>query len=350
MYISINISNFVTHLSKSPPFCSLCICGDGEELFILHMKPVNIERHLGCDCYAGNNKTSAYKEVAMKPEQKEEIKSGDKTLLIFVDSSDTRYSITNDLDPTSTDINETRNAPFGMLVESNNTLSITLGCEGTLQIFMFDRLSHLCSGYTFNNLRKYAPITMVHRTIEIYEPLKLSLMTIHRFYQDGLQCVEIMEQKLKEVFFVLAGYYKPEVLGELLAPLLRKEVDFKEFVIMNHYRAKSVQDLADMRRIDIRKFNKLFKETFNVPPYTWMLDRKAEMIEERLADPTVPFKDIMEEFRFSSPSHFTVFCRRQFNKTPSQHRKELVREEAEKRAAERRANNMHYYRTNYSDK
>ena len=85
---------------------------------------------------------------------------------------------------------------------------------------------------------------------------------------------------------------------------LRKEVDFKEFVIMNHFRAKSVQDLADMRRIDIRKFNKLFKETFNVPPYTWMLDRKAEMIEERLADPTVPFKDIMEEFRFSSPSHF----------------------------------------------
>ena len=117
------------------------------------MKPVNIERHLVCDCYAGNNKTSAYKEVALKPEQKEEIKSGDKTLLIFVDSNDTRYSITNDLDPTSTDINETRNAPFGMLVESNNTLSITLGCEGTLQIFMFDRLSHLCSGYTFNNLR-----------------------------------------------------------------------------------------------------------------------------------------------------------------------------------------------------
>lgn len=310
------------------------------------MKPVNIERHEGCQCYATNNANATYKEVILGPNESAEIKSEEKTLLVFVDSNDSRYTITPDNEAHTAVINETRNAPFGMLVESKNILHITLGDGGVLQIFRFDRLTHLCSGYTFNNLRKYAPTTMVHRTIEIYEPLKLSLMTIHRFYQDGLKCIDIMDQKLKEIFFVLSGYYKPEVLGELLAPLLRKEVDFKEFVMMNHYRAKSVQELADMRRIDIRKFNKLFKETFNVPPYTWMLDRKAEMIDERLADPTVPFKDIMDEFKFSSPSHFTVFCRRQFNQTPSQRRKELVKEEAERRAAERRANNVNYYRRN----
>lgn len=306
------------------------------------MKPVNIERHFACSCYAGDDK-GAYYEIAMNPHQTTEVTSGSKMLLVFVRSNDARYSISSNQNVINKDVHETRNAPFGMLIDNNQTLRIMLGDNGVLQIFRFDRISHLCSGFSFNNLRKYAPSTMVHRTVEIYEPLRLVLATIHQYYSDKLKCSEVMESKLQEIFFVLSGYYKPEMLGELLAPLLRKEVDFKEFVMMNHFRAKSVQELAELRGIELRKFNKLFKETFNTPPYSWMLDQKADLIEERLADPTVPFKDIMEEFRFSSPSHFTVFCRRQFDRTPSQHRRELVKEEAERRAAERKANNPHFY-------
>lgn len=307
------------------------------------MKPVNIERHLVCECYAGNDPESVYTEIIVPANESTEVQSGDKMLLAFVDSNDARYSISTGEPGCTPEINETRNAPFGMLVESHHLLNIHLGDGGRLQIFRFERLTHLCTGYSFNNLRKYAPSTMTHRTIEIYEPLKYALMSIRSYFNDGLKCREMMSAKLNEIFFILSGYYKPEILGELLAPLLRKEIDFKEFVMYNHFRVKSVQELADMRGIDIRKFNKQFKDTFNEPPYGWMLNKKAEMIEERLADPTVPFKDIMEEFQFSSPSHFTVFCRRQFNRTPSQHRRELVRDEAERRAAERRANYPHFY-------
>lgn len=313
------------------------------------MKPVNIDRHLSCSCYVDDNR-GVYYEIDIAPQQTIEIKSNDKMLLIFVESSDARYTIVSDIENGEMDVHETRNAPFGMLIDNNHSLSIMTGDKAVLQIFNFVRISHLCSNYSFNNLRRYAPSTMVHRTIEIYEPLQLALSTIHRYFADGLRCCEVMEAKLKEIFFVFAGYYKPEILGELLAPLLRKEVDFKEFVMMNHYRAKSVQELAELRGMDLRKFNKLFKETFNAPPYTWMLDQKADLIEERLADLTVSFKDIMEEFRFSSPSHFTVFCRRQFNRTPSQHRRELVKEEAERRAAERRANPPHFYPHIHTDK
>lgn len=303
------------------------------------MKPVNIERHLNCSCYA-ENEEGVYYEIEMSAQESAEITSGNMLLLIFVNCYDARYSISGTNELTQSDVHETRNAPFGMLIDSNSILRIMLGDSGVLQIFKIDRISHLCSGYSFNNLRRYAPLTMVHRTIEIYEPLKLALATINRYYADGIHCMQVMDIKLKEVFFVLSGYYKPEVLGELLAPLLRKEVDFKEFVMMNHHRAKSVQELADLRGMELRKFNKLFKETFNIPPYSWMLDQKAELIKERLADPSIPFKDIMEEFRFSSPSHFTVFCRRQFDKTPSQYRRELIRGEAERRASEKRSNKI----------
>lgn len=308
-----------------------------EERKIRSMEPVNINRHFTCDCYANTDEQGAFVSITLDPNEALELNSMDKLLLVFVQSNDARYSITGD-------IHATHNSPFGMLMDTNTELKIMLGDGGMLQIFKFEHLTHLCSGFSFNNIRTYAPNEMVHRTIEIYEPLKLVLESMQYYYDDHLRCSEIMEQKLKEVFFVISGYYKPEVIGELLAPLLRREVDFKEFVITNHFKARSVQELAEMRGISIRNFNKTFKETFNMPPYAWMLEEKAKMIEERLSDPTISFQEIMEEFQFSSPSHFTVFCKRQFGKTPTQRRRELIREEAERRAALRRANNPMYYK------
>lgn len=301
------------------------------------MEPVNIARHLSCDCFAGTHDDGAFISIPMEPNETVEIKSIDKLLLIFVQSHDARYSMTGD-------IHGIHNSPFGMLMDTNTELRIMLGDRGTLQIFRFEHLTHLCSGFSFNHLRTYAPSEMVHRTIEIYKPLRMVLDSMQQYYDDGLKCAEVMEQKLEEVFFVIGGYYKPEVIGELLAPLLRREVDFKEFVISNHYKAKSVQELAEMRGVSVRIFNKAFKETFNMPPYTWMLQEKAKMIEERLADPSISFQEIIEEFNFASPSHFTVFCKRQFGITPTQRRRELIKEETERRGAFRLANNPQYFK------
>ncbi|MDO4789941.1 MAG: helix-turn-helix domain-containing protein, partial [Porphyromonas sp.] len=63
--------------------------------------------------------------------------------------------------------------------------------------------------------------------------------------------------------------------------------------------------------------------------YQWMLEQKGEVIKERLARREIPFTDIIKEFGFSSPSHFTVYCRKQFGETPSRLRKQLMREARE---------------------
>lgn len=295
------------------------------------MKPVNIERHQNCPHYAENMEEGGmYSYLKITPREPLEITTKEEMALIFVNSYDTLYTI-------ATEVNETRNSPFGIFLDSEKTLKMSLVDGGDVAIFRFTRLEELCSNYSIANLKSFAPVTMVHRTLEIYEPLRDVLNSIKGYYHDSLLCTEMMSWKLKEILWVIGAYYKPEIIGEVFAPLLRREVDFKEFVMQNYAHAKSAQELADMRGVSIRTFNKIFKETFDQPPYSWMLDQKAILIEERLADPTVTFQEIMEEFRFSSPSHFTVFCRRQFNKTPTQHRRELVRKEAEERAAARRA-------------
>lgn len=303
------------------------------------MNPVNIERHYQCPHYTeGANENGMYRYLKIEPKEKLEVKTTEEMALVFVNSYDTLYTI-------GAEVNETRNSPFGVFLDNDKTLNLTIMDGGTVAIFRFMRLNELCNNYSISNLKSFAPVSMVHRTLEIYEPLRNVLNSIEYYYLDGLMCQGMMEWKLKEILWVIGAYYKPEIIGEIFAPLLRREVDFKEFVYQNHAHAKSVQELADMRGISIRTFNKVFKDTFNTPPYTWMLEQKAILIEERLADPTVSFQEIMEEFRFSSPSHFTVFCRRQYGKTPTQHRRELIRKEAEERAAARRARAQQgYYR------
>lgn len=295
------------------------------------MKPVNKERHLECPYYADNTESGGvFRYLRISPREPLEITTAEEMALVFVNSYDTLYTIGNE-------VNETRNSPFGVFLDAEKTLKLNLTDGGVVTLFRFTRLEELCANYSIANLKSFAPTTMVHRILEIYEPLRNVLNSIEGYNQDGLLCTEMMEWKLKEILWVIGAYYKPEIIGEVFAPLLRREVDFKEFVMQNYAHAKSAQELADMRGISIRTFNKIFKETFDQPPYSWMLDQKALLIEERLADPTVTFQEIMEEFRFSSPSHFTVFCRRQFNKTPTQHRRDLIRKEAEERAAARRA-------------
>ncbi|MDR1437190.1 MAG: helix-turn-helix domain-containing protein [Candidatus Symbiothrix sp.] len=44
-------------------------------------------------------------------------------------------------------------------------------------------------------------------------------------------------------------------------------------------------------------------------------------ITGKLANKNIPFSQIIDEFGFSSPAHFTIYCKKHLNVTPSQFRK-----------------------------
>lgn len=296
------------------------------------MKPINIERHIDCEMYAGD-KCPFYSDE-MSHGEIYQINSGDNYMLIFMSGPST-YTFGDD-----TPVQKT--SPYFVFLGAGDEISITINDDHVrLSSFYFDKPVKLCSAYAISNLKSYAPSEHKFVSLPIHEPLQRTLDSIIALYNDRLWCQNILGMKLKELFFIISAYYRPEDIGQLFAPLLRREIDFKEFVYQNFLSCDTVQDLADLRGQNIRKFKKEFGEVFGMPPYTWMLKEKAKFIDERLADPTVPFSEIIEDFRFSSSSHFTVFCRRQFNMTPTQRRKMLIKDEAEQRAAERRAKYPH---------
>ncbi|MCC8144815.1 MAG: helix-turn-helix domain-containing protein [Tannerellaceae bacterium] len=54
-----------------------------------------------------------------------------------------------------------------------------------------------------------------------------------------------------------------------------------------------------------------------------MLKQKAVHIKNKLANPQITISDIIKEYSFSSPAHFTTYCKKQFGENPSKLRKEL---------------------------
>lgn len=289
----------------------------------------DLGRHLACKHYSSGPE-APFVTAVLRAGYDVEIATEKDMALVFLDGNSARYHL-----PEEEEWREVKK-PTVFFLDKEKSVRIEAIEEVRVSYFRFARPTQLCSSYSIMNLRPYAPSEMRHVSKPILEPLKNVLDTTVFYFEEQLRCRNIIDLKLEEAFFVISAYYKPEDIGELLAPLLRREIDFKEFVYQNFLNVDTVQDLADLRGLSIRSFNTEFKETFGVPPYRWMLTEKSKHIEERLADPTVPFSDIIEEFRFSSPSHFTVFCKRQFGKTPTELRRELIREEAIMRAESRR--------------
>lgn len=291
------------------------------------MTEIELSRHIDCDYYTTDN--SPFQTALLTKGDEYTCKAGGDYILLFIEG--TAAYIWGDSGK------EEANKPFFCFLGTEEQIRI-VALQDRLRIstFRFDRPNKLCSTYSVNMLKMYAPSKHKFMTLPMKEALRRTVESAVFLYEDHLRCKQIFAMKLREIFFIISAYYESKDLGVLLAPLLRREIDFKEFVTQNFLRCETVQDLADLRGQNIRLFKRDFQAAFNMPPYAWMLQQKAKLIDERLADPTVPLSEIIRDFRFSSPSHLTVFCRRQFNMTPTQRRRLLIREEAERRAEERR--------------
>ncbi len=304
-------------------------------------KPINIQRHIECAMYAGDKCPVFSDELSYGEVYR--ISSGDNYMLIFVNGP-SEYVFEDSVPVEMTE-------PYFLFLGVGESINITIKANHVrLSSIYFDKPAKLCSTFAISNLKPYVPAEYKFTSLPINEPLRRTLESVVALYEDRLWCKNIMEMKLKEIFFVISAYYAPEDISQLLSPLLRREIDFKEFVHQNFLSCDTVQELADLRGQNVRKFKKEFMDVFGMPPYSWMLIEKAKFIDERLSDPTVSFAEIIKDFRFSSSSHFTVFCRRQFDMTPTQRRRMLIKDEAEKRAAARRAKYAHLMDTQQEKK
>lgn len=112
-------------------------------------------------------------------------------------------------------------------------------------------------------------------------------------------------------------------------PILGKDMEFKDFILMNSRTLFDVKEFAVRANMSLSTFNRRFKETFNDTAKNWLLLRKQEFVEHDITLSNLTFNEIAEKYSFSSTSYLVTFCKKYFGKTPNELRKEALEKEIE---------------------
>lgn len=127
----------------------------------------------------------------------------------------------------------------------------------------------------------------------------------------------LTNSKLFELFSLLPATYSRAELDRLFFPVLKKEEEgFAHFIWKNYKKVKTVEELARLAGYSKTSFEYKFKETFGMPPYKWMMERKKEKICHELTHSELPIQELSDRCGFASPSQMNDFCKKHMGLTP----------------------------------
>lgn len=192
-------------------------------------------------------------------------------------------------------------------------------------VHIYDAPVRLCDKVGLNSIVKAAEdVKYEFDSLPICSTLGSFLLLLRTYLQEGMNCHHLHEIKQKELFMIFRTHYSKQDLAQFFFPMLGKSLDFRSKVMAHYPQAKTVRDLAAICHYSEGHFNELFTAEFGEPPYRWMQKQKAKHIIGRLLDPSVPLKEIVYEFDFSSQSHLNRYCKVQFGEPAAKVRRGLM--------------------------
>lgn len=141
------------------------------------------------------------------------------------------------------------------------------------------------------------------------------------YLTSGLQWELNMHRvKEQELSLLLAATRSEEELAAIFRPSIGvgSVLDFKDQAFLYVKEAATVSDMAEKMQMGLDNFKKVFKKHFDISPYQWMQQQKSQLILDALRDESMPLKQVVDEFKFSSQSHLNRFCEKWLNNTPKE--------------------------------
>lgn len=126
----------------------------------------------------------------------------------------------------------------------------------------------------------------------------------------------LFDIKMEELFYLLDCLYTKEELASFFHPVLSPNASFTFFVLRSHEKVRTVIELAGKSNMSLSAFIKEFKRVFRVSPYRWMKQKRAGRLLESIRHSQKPFKEISDEFGFTSTAKLSDFCTREWGKPP----------------------------------
>lgn len=183
----------------------------------------------------------------------------------------------------------------------------------------------LCSQFTLDHLNaEVLEVDEVKRYVclKICDSLWEMLIHFKTVYENGLRCLHYQKLKRDEMFLYLRAYYPKHDLALFFRDFLGEDHTFKHYVLSHVDQCTTLEELIEGSNMSRSTFIRHFKELFKEAPSKWMLQRKAQNIIRDIRFTTIPFSELSEKYKFSSPAYFATFCKKNFGKTPQQLREE----------------------------
>lgn len=273
------------------------------------MELLYAQEHLSCYNYEKSERPTIEKRILDKGQQWNIFPINNKAIFILKGSLDFSFG-----EFTNRTITEGKM----MLLPSGSEIVSCAKEESCVLVIRLHNTKQLCDCFSLDILLReetkgFKPDL---HFLDINERVESFISFLNTCMHDGLKCTYYFELKAKEFYFLLRAYYtKIDLLG-FFYPLLSKDISFSDFIIRNHYKAKTVQELADLSHYSLSGFQKRFKKAFGVSAYHWMKDERSKSIYHQINSTDKSFKEISDEYGFSSPSHFNDFCKIHFGSTP----------------------------------
>lgn len=192
-------------------------------------------------------------------------------------------------------------------------------------VAIFENITQLCVKTALAELMEFKKKTKYEiKPFPIKDPLKRFLDLLTFYLKDGASCKHLHDIKIQEMFYIFRAYYTKEELASFLYAIIGASQDFRYKVLDNYAHVSTVQELANVCGMSVVTFKRQFVEEFGEAPSTWLQKRLVSFVTFRLADQTVPLKQIIEELNFSSLSNFVRFCKKYYGKTPGEIRKGMI--------------------------
>lgn len=221
------------------------------------------------------------------------------------------------------DFNQYVNRPISenemFFLYKNNHFKWKAISKTTLVLSGFNTVAFPCTSAKSRVLYEIKATTKFQcRGIPINEEIKTVVSQMKKYIDLGISCHHMYLLKQKEIYLIFKHFYTHEEVTQLFYTSLGNDPLFAEQVLENYLKVKTSKELACLMGYSIRTFEKLFRENFDETPYKWMQKRKAKQIQQKLMNPNIPLKQIMNEFKFATSSHFNFYCRQHLGGTPMQ--------------------------------
>lgn len=242
-----------------------------------------------------------------------------KSKIIFVSKGEYNFSY-------SQYRNKTISTGQMLLIPAGAVVTGTIQAATTLYTLRLQDVKNLCECFSLDLLLREEEENTPHDLflLNADERIIKFFNLWGEFIAEGLLCKYYLSLKSKELFYLLRAYHTKSDLLEFFYPLLSNDMTFSDFVIRNHFKVKTVNELAEKANYSLSGFQKRFKKVFGVSAYNWMKEEKLKSIFHEINNTDRTFKEISSENGFSSPSHFNDFCKANFGHTPGILRKNKI--------------------------